>query len=52
MDRLERLKNKGLDEDEWQKSWNKYQQQYIRKRLQAIKYLHEGQSRKEVRNEN
>jgi transposase len=48
MDRLERLKNKGLDEDEWQKSWNKYQQQYIRKRLQAIKYLHEGQSRKEV----
>jgi len=48
MDRLIRLKNKGLDEDEWQKSWNKYQQQYIRKRLQAIKYLHEGQSRKEV----
>lgn len=48
MDRLERLNNKGLDEDEWQKSWNKYQQQYIRKRLQAIKYLHEGQSRKEV----
>ena len=48
MDRLERLKNKGLNEEEWQKSWNKYQQQYIRKRLQAIKCLHEGQSRKEV----
>ena len=48
MDRLERLKNKGIDEEEWQKSWNKYQQQYIRKRLQAIKYLCEGKSRKEV----
>ena len=22
MDRLERLKNKGLDEKEWQKSWD------------------------------
>jgi hypothetical protein len=39
MDRLERLKSKRLDEEEWQKLWNKYQQQYIRKRLQAIKYL-------------
>jgi len=39
MDRPERLKNKGLDAKEWQKLWDKYQQQYIRKRLQAIKYL-------------
>ena len=48
MDRLERLRNKGLDEKEWQKLWNKYQEQYIRKRLQAIKYLYEGETRKEV----
>ena len=48
MDRLERLRNKGLDEKEWQKLWNKYQEQYIRKRLQAIKYLYEGKTRKEV----
>ena len=48
MDRLERLRNTFLDEEEWQKLWNKYQQQYIRKRLQAIKYLYEGETRKEV----
>jgi transposase len=48
MDRLERLRSKGLEEEEWQRIYNKYQQQYIRNRLQAIKYLYEGKSRKEV----
>jgi len=48
MERLEALRGKGIDEQEWQKSYNKYQQQYIRKRLNAIKYLWEGEGRKEV----
>jgi hypothetical protein len=39
MERLEALRGKGIDEQEWQKSYNKYQQQYIRKRLNAIEYL-------------
>jgi transposase len=48
MERIEALKNKGLDEKEWRKFYYKYQQQYIRKRLEVIKYLFEGKSRKEV----
>jgi len=48
MERIEALKNKGMDEEEWQRSYYKHQQQYIRKRLEAIKYLWEGKSRKEV----
>ena len=33
MDRLERLRNKGLDEKEWQKLWNKYQEPILRTKL-------------------
>lgn len=48
MERIESLRNKGMDAEEWQKAYYKHQQQYIRKRLDAIKYLLEGKSRKEV----
>ncbi|NJO51986.1 MAG: helix-turn-helix domain-containing protein [Leptolyngbyaceae cyanobacterium RM2_2_4] len=48
MDRLLALREKGLDEQEWLKSYYKNQKQYIRKRLEAIKYLWEGMTRKEV----
>lgn len=48
MERIESLRNKGMDAEEWQKTYYKHQQQYIRKRLDAIKYLLEGKSRKEV----
>jgi transposase len=48
MNRSEQLKEKKFEEQEWQKLFNKYQQQYIRTRLEAIKYLHEGKNRKEV----
>jgi transposase len=48
MSRAEELKAKQLDEAEWRKMYYKHQQQYIRKRLEAIKYLQEGKSRQEV----
>ena len=48
MSRAEELKVKQFDEAEWKKTYYKHQQQYIRRRLEAIKYLQEGQSRKEV----
>jgi transposase len=48
MNRLERLREKSFDKEEWQKLFNKYQQEYIRRRLEAIKYLHEGKTRKAV----
>jgi hypothetical protein len=45
MSRAEELKAKQLDEAEWRKKYYKHQQQYIRKRLEAIKYLQEGKTR-------
>jgi len=48
MERIEALRNKGIDEEEWQRFYYKHQQQSIRKRLEAIKYLWEGKSRKAV----
>jgi transposase len=38
----------SLDLDLWQKLYYKHQQEYIRKKLLAIKYLYSGQSRAEV----
>ncbi len=37
-----------LDLELWQKLYYKHQQEYLRKRLLAIKYLYEGKSRTEV----
>lgn len=48
MNRTEEFNSKNFKEEEWQKLFYKYQQQYIRKRLEAIKYLHEGKTRQEV----
>ena len=45
MNRTEQFKSQNFQAEEWQKLFYKYQQQYIRKRLEAIKYLHEGQTR-------
>jgi len=48
MDRLEELREKAFDVEIWQKLFYQHQQAYIRNRLEAIKYLHEGETRKEV----
>ena len=48
MSRAEKLKAKIYEESEWQKIYYKHQQGYKRRRLEAIKYLQEGKSRKEV----
>lgn len=45
MNRTQAFRDKPFDVDEWQKFYNRNQQQYIRQRLTAIKLLHEGQSR-------
>ena len=45
MNRIEQLTAIRFDIEEWEKLFYKYQQEYIRKRLKAIKYLHEGQTR-------
>jgi len=41
MTRSEQLSKRSFEEEEWQKLFYKYQQQYIRRRLEAIKYLHD-----------
>jgi transposase len=48
MDRLEQLREKPFEIEIWQALFYQNQQNYIRKRLQAIKYLYEGMTRKEV----
>jgi hypothetical protein len=46
--RTEQLHDSALDLKLWKKLYYKHQQEYIRKRLLAIKYLWEGKSRTEV----
>lgn len=48
LNRTFRLETYELDLDFWQKLYNKHQQEYLRKRLIAIKYLCEGKTRAEV----
>lgn len=48
LNRTFRLEMTKLDLNLWQKLYYKHQQEYIRKRLLAIKYLYEGKSRSEV----
>ena len=43
-----RLGNRQLDLELWQNLYYKCQQEYLRKRLLAIKYLYEGKTRTEV----
>ena len=46
--RTERFHEIEWDLDLWQKLYYKHQQDYIRRRLSAIKHLHEGKSRLKV----
>ena len=48
MNRSAQLSEKKFEEQEWQKLFNQHQQQYIRTRLEAIKWLHDGKTRQEV----
>jgi transposase len=48
MNQTQALRNKPFDEAEWQKLYDRNQQQYLRQRLDAIKLLQEGQSRAQV----
>ena len=40
MNRAEQIKAISFDAEEWEKLFYKYQQEYIRERLKAIKYLY------------
>lgn len=48
MNQTKALKNQPFDADKWQKLYYRNQQQYIRRRLEAIRLLHQGNSRIEV----
>jgi transposase len=48
MNLSQKLREVSLDKKEWQRLYYKNQQEYIRKRLSAIRYLSEGKSRAEV----
>ena len=48
MNRTQALQEKPFDTDQWQKLYYRHQQQYIRKRLEAIKLLKQGNSRFQV----
>jgi len=46
--RTQKLRTQNLDLELWQKLYYKHQQEYLRKRLLAIKYLWEGKTKIEV----
>lgn len=48
MNRTQSLHQKAFDAEQWQKLYYRYPQQYIRRRLNALKLLMEGQSRPQV----
>jgi transposase len=48
MNLSQKLREVSLDKSQWQRLYYKNQQEYIRKRLSAIRYLSEGKSRAEV----
>ena len=48
MNRTQGLKQSAFDAQQWQKLYYRHAQQYIRKRLDAIKLLMDGQSRTQV----
>ena len=48
LNRTFQLCDRQLDLDLWQKLYYKHQQEYLRQRLLAIKYLYEGKNRTEV----
>lgn len=48
MNRTQAVQIMVFDTDEWQKLYYRHQQQYIRHRLEAVKLLHQGNSRTQV----
>jgi hypothetical protein len=48
MNQTQALGIETFDLDEWQKLYDRHQQQYIRQRLDAIKLLQKGNRRLEV----
>lgn len=48
MNRTQALKQRTFDAQQWQKLYYRHPQQYIRKRLDALKLLMQGQSRTQV----
>lgn len=48
MNRTQAVQDKPFDADEWQKLYYRHQQPYIRQRLEAVKLLHQGDSRSQV----
>jgi transposase len=46
--KLNRLKAQGLDLQEWQKYYNRHQQEYKRRKLKAIKLAHAADSTQEL----
>ena len=48
MNQTQALRNQSFDAEKWQKLYYHNQQQYIRHRLEAIRLLHQGNSRSEV----
>jgi transposase len=48
MNQTQALQTKPFDLSEWQKLYNRHQQQYIRQRLDAIQLLQQGKGRLEV----
>jgi transposase len=48
MNLSQKLRRVSLDKRQWQRLYYKNQQEYIRKRLSAIRYLREGKGRAEV----
>ncbi len=46
--RTQVFKEQSQDLEQWKKLYYQHQQEYIRKKLKALKYLWEGKSRREV----
>lgn len=48
MNRTQAVQKQSFDCDEWQKLYYRHQQHYIRQRLEAVKLVHQGDSRSQV----
>lgn len=48
MNRTQALKQKPFDEQQWHKLYYRYQQQYLRNRLDAMRLLMQGHTRSQV----
>jgi len=48
MNRTQAVLEKPFDLEQWQKLYYRHQQQYMRRRLEAVKLLHQGKGRRQV----